>query len=83
MTGKPVAVVCASPSPSGAAGAQAELRKVLARAGTRVFNGELSVGHAHEAFGPDAALRDPELVRGLSTLLGDLQRALNPIHEAV
>ncbi|MGH3814745.1 MAG: NADPH-dependent FMN reductase [Pseudonocardiaceae bacterium] len=75
LTGKPVAVVGASPSPSGAAGAQAELRKVLGRAGARVLDGELSIARAHEAFGPDAALRDPELSRALSAVLDDLQQA--------
>lgn len=83
LTGKPVAVVGASPSPYGAAGAQAELRKVLGRAGARVLDRELCVGRAHEAFGPDGQLRDPELERGLSDLLDELQRALDPVHEAV
>jgi chromate reductase len=82
LTGKPVAVVGASPSPDGAAGAQAELRKVLGRAGARVLDGELGVGHAHEAFDPNGQLRDSALERDLADLLDDLQRALGLVAEA-
>ena len=56
---------------------------MLNRAGAQVLDNELSVGHAHEAFGPDGQLRDPELVRGLSGLLDDLQRVLGLVREAV
>lgn len=83
LTGKPVAVVAASPSPSGAAWAHAELRKVLGRAGARVVDRELSVGQAHEAFAPDGQLRDPGLARDLSTLLTDLQCTASGRHADV
>jgi chromate reductase len=73
LTGKPVAVIGASLSSYGAAWAQAELRKVLARAGAQVLDRELCVGLAHEAFGLDGQLRDPELTQGLSSLLTALQ----------
>ena len=83
LTGKPVAVMGASPSAYGAAEAQAELRKVLARAGAQVLDGELAVAQAHEAFGPDGRLRNPELARALSDLLDTLQAgATTSIHVA-
>lgn len=66
-------MVGASLSAYGAAEAQAELRKVLGRAGARVLDGGLSVGQAHEAFGPDGQLRNPELARSLADLLHNLQ----------
>lgn len=75
LTGKPVAVMGASPSPQGAAGAQAELRKVLARVGAQVLDRELTIGRAHEAFTPDGQLRDPDQARHLTTLLTALEHS--------
>lgn len=48
LQGKPVAVIGASTGAYGAMWAQAELRKVLARAGARVVGAELAVPRAHE-----------------------------------
>ncbi|MCL4290026.1 MAG: NAD(P)H-dependent oxidoreductase [Thermoleophilia bacterium] len=48
LQGKPVAVIGASTGAYGAMWAQAELRKVLARAGARVAGVELAVPRAHE-----------------------------------
>jgi chromate reductase len=55
---KPVAVMGASITPSGAAGAQADLRRVLASIGARVSEAELSVSQADRAFAPDGCLVD-------------------------
>lgn len=82
LTGKPVAVMGASPSPYGAAWAQAELRKSLTGTGARVLDREFYVARAHEAFGPDGRLRDPALQGALRGLLHDLGRAAGPIPEA-
>jgi chromate reductase len=50
LRNKPVVVVGASTGAFGAVWAQAELRKVLAALGARVFDVELSVPHAHTRF---------------------------------
>jgi chromate reductase, NAD(P)H dehydrogenase (quinone) len=56
LTGKPVAMVGASPSPVGTARAQVHLRQVLGHAGARVLPPpELLVAAAHQRF--DAGLR--------------------------
>jgi chromate reductase, NAD(P)H dehydrogenase (quinone) len=73
---KPVAVIGASTGLFGAVWAQAELRKVLGAMGARVVDRELPVGQAHQAFGPDGRLAEPEL----QAALDDLVQAL--LHEA-
>ena len=78
---KPVAVVGASPSPYGAAWAQAELRKALTSAGAQVLDREFRVGRAHEAFGPEGQLRDPELQNGLRGIVTDLTQTLRVVPE--
>lgn len=79
-----MAVVGASMSPYGAAGAQARPPEGFsARAGAWVLDGELCVTQAHEAFDPDGQLRDPELARRLCDLLEHLVQMLNPLREAV
>jgi chromate reductase, NAD(P)H dehydrogenase (quinone) len=50
LRGKPVAVIGASPSPSGAARAQAEARTVLAAIGAEVLDCELAVPRAFAEF---------------------------------
>lgn len=47
---KPVAVIGASPSPGGARAAQADARRILARAGARVLDLELVVARAYTHF---------------------------------
>lgn len=79
LQAKPVAVVGASPTPYGAAWAQAELRKSLTSAGAQVLDRELRVTHAHEAFGPEGQLQDPELQNGLRDILADLERTLRSV----
>jgi chromate reductase len=61
LRNKPVAVVGASTGMFGAVWAQADLRKVLARAGARVLEGELAVPLAASQFDEDGRLRDEEL----------------------
>lgn len=74
LRAKPIAVVGASPSPYGAAWAQAELRKSLASAGASVLDRELCVARVDEAFGPDGRLRHPELEGRLQNVLDELAR---------
>ena len=76
LTGKPVAVIGASPGDQGAAAAQAELRTVLRVAGARVLTHEFSLARAHAAFTRDGRLHEP----GLRATLRDLLTALG--HEA-
>jgi chromate reductase len=61
LWGKPVAVVGASTGMFGAIWSQAEVRKVLGATGARVFEKDLPVGHAHQAFTDDGRLADLEL----------------------
>lgn len=72
LTDLPVTVIGASPSGYGASWAQAELRKVLDRAGARVVDRELPVTRAHEAFTPDGRLTDPALTQQLHQIVRDL-----------
>ena len=72
MQGKPAAVVGASTGSFGAVWAQADLRRVLGALHARVVGEELPVAYAHEAFGPDGSLADPELRRGLESLVLEL-----------
>jgi chromate reductase, NAD(P)H dehydrogenase (quinone) len=68
---KPVAVLGAAPTPSGAATARAHLVAILERAGARPMPTTMGVPLAHEAF-DGAALRDEEHTESLRTLVSDL-----------
>jgi chromate reductase, NAD(P)H dehydrogenase (quinone) len=76
LRNKPVAVIGASTGMFGAVWSQAELRKILASAGARVLEGELSVSHAHTRFDEDGHLVDDDLAGELAeivyALLGEL-----------
>ena len=72
LWGKPAAVVGASTGMFGAVWSQAEVRKVLGATGARVIDGELPIGHAHEAFTEDGRLEDPELRERYAELLAEL-----------
>ncbi|RZQ59790.1 NADPH-dependent FMN reductase [Amycolatopsis suaedae] len=72
LTGKPVAVIGASPSAYGAAWAQADLRKVLEAIGANVVDGDLAVPEVARQFDEDDRLIDPLLRSGLTDLLGRL-----------
>lgn len=78
LRNKPVAVVGASTGMFGAVWGQAELRKVLARAGARVVDGELAVGHAHTRFDELGQLVDGDIRAQLAEvvygLVGELVR---------
>lgn len=72
LTGKPAAVVGASPGPRGAVSGQADARRVLAAAGARVVPGEVAVGDAVRRFDEHGRLLDHDL----RTALADLLKAL-------
>jgi chromate reductase len=75
LRGKPVAVIGASPSPRGAASAQAELRKVLRMIGARVVGPEFAVPRVHERFDADGRLSDDVVRARLRELLAELALA--------
>lgn len=70
----PVAVIGASPSPGGAAGAVMDSTKILRRAGAKPLDDTVTVPHAHRAL---SSPLDAELERQLSTTprAGDRRRA--------
>lgn len=72
LVGKPVAVIGASTGLFGAVWAQAELRKVLGITQSVVVDGEVPVGQADAAFGPDGALADPALAAALAAHVATL-----------
>ena len=74
LRGKPVAVIGASTGLFGAVWAQAEVRKILGAIGAQVDRREVPVAQAHEAFGPDGRLRDPERAALLRAVVRDLVR---------
>jgi chromate reductase, NAD(P)H dehydrogenase (quinone) len=61
LFGKPVAVAGASTGAFGAVWAQADLRKVLARAGARVVEAELAIGHADRRLAEHGEVLDADL----------------------
>jgi chromate reductase, NAD(P)H dehydrogenase (quinone) len=61
LLGKPVAVIGASTGAFGAVWGQAELRKVLARAGARVLEDEVAVPYADRRLAEHGWLVDEEL----------------------
>ena len=69
---KRVAVIGASTGLFGAVWAQAELRKVLRTMGASVLEAGVSVPTAHEAFGADGRLRDPESALALRRIVQTL-----------
>lgn len=83
LAGKPVAVVGASRSPRGAVFAQADVRRVLARTGAQVVEGELPIASAHEAFTADGQLHDPRLAEALGAVVDDLVALTEPASTGV
>ena len=80
---KPVLVVGATTGLFGAVWAQAELRKVLKTAGADPLEDEVPVGQAHEAFGEDGTLREPELRQALADAVDALVRETSaPVEDA-
>ena len=74
LKNKRVAVVGASTGLFGAAGAQAELRKVLAVIGADVLDTPLLVPTAHKAFAPDGRLEDRTVEGALCAIVQELAR---------
>jgi chromate reductase, NAD(P)H dehydrogenase (quinone) len=72
LRGKPVAVIGASPSPSGAARSQAEARTVLTAIGADVLDVELPLARAPQHFDGGGRLRSPTHNRALSQILEQL-----------
>ena len=67
-----MAVVGASAGAFGAVWAQADLRKVLAAIGARVFEGEVAVGHAHTRFDEQGRLTDDDRKEQLAEVVDGL-----------
>jgi chromate reductase len=65
----PAAVIGASTGAFGAVWSQAEMRKVLAACGSRVVDGEVALGHAHERLDADGHLIDEEAREQLREVL--------------
>jgi chromate reductase len=72
---KPVAVIGASPSPGGAAHANADARRILARIGARVIDRRLLVAHAFAQLQRDGELADAQLRAQLSDVVSALVAA--------
>jgi chromate reductase, NAD(P)H dehydrogenase (quinone) len=69
LEGKPVATLSASPTPYGAARAQADLRRILTAIHAEIRGEEVAVPRVHEQFDVDGRLVDDELRRRLRALL--------------
>jgi chromate reductase, NAD(P)H dehydrogenase (quinone) len=79
LQGKPVAVVGASTGSFGGVWAQAELRKVLARAGARVVDSEIAVPYAHERLDGEGRLLDEGLEARLAGVVEALLAEASPL----
>ena len=75
LQGKPAAVISASPSPRGAAGAAADLRRILTSTGASVIGSGLAVPRVFAQFREDGRLADPDLDHQLRAVTSDLLRA--------
>jgi chromate reductase len=78
LMGRRAAVIGAGPGPVGAAGAQADLIRVLERAGVEVVGGPLPVPAAFRAFDESDRLLDPTLRAELASVLAE---ALTEVHQ--
>ena len=72
LQGKPAAVISASPTPYGAAWAQAGLRKILKIAGADICDSGLAVPRIPGQFTLGGLLADPAMNRGLTQVIADL-----------
>jgi chromate reductase len=75
LRNRPAVVISASTNPFGGIWAAAELRKVLARIGSRVVDTELGIPGAQEAFDEHGSLADPELHARLGEVVGAVTAA--------
>jgi chromate reductase len=79
LTGKPVAVLSASPGERGGAGAAEGLAEVLDVVGSRVLEPTFSLPRADRAFDPGTGmLRDPAQTAVLAELVAALEQAARP-----
>lgn len=78
LLGKPVAVVGASTGAFGAVWAQADLRRSLARAGARVVEAGVAVGHADRTLAADGRVLDEDARRGVAEVLESLVAEARP-----
>jgi chromate reductase, NAD(P)H dehydrogenase (quinone) len=69
LAGKAVATISASPSPHGAASAQADLRKVLMVAGASLVGEEVVVARVHERVDRSGSLLDEALGSRLTDVM--------------
>ncbi|WP_158892337.1 NADPH-dependent FMN reductase [Amycolatopsis anabasis] len=76
LSGKPAAVIGASPGQYGAAWAQAELRKVLGQAGANVSDAQVAVPEAFRQLDERDRLLDHELRTSLTALIAELHRTI-------
>lgn len=76
IRGKPVAVVGATPSPGGTAGARDVLRRGVPIAGGKLVEATMGVARAYQYLGPDGYA--PEVQSELQGVLNDLVRATEP-----
>ncbi|MGH3545992.1 MAG: NADPH-dependent FMN reductase [Mycobacteriales bacterium] len=72
LTGKPVAVIGASPAPSGTSGAQASAHTALGAAGAAVAETSLAIPNAAADFSTATVLQNAELRSGLTAALEGL-----------
>lgn len=72
LRGKPVLVIGASAGAFGATEAQSDLRRILARIGARVIQGDLPVGKAAAIFEPSMPQLPDPLEEKLKTLIAAL-----------
>ncbi|HEY4026963.1 MAG TPA: NAD(P)H-dependent oxidoreductase [Candidatus Dormibacteraeota bacterium] len=72
LEGKPVATLSASPTPYGAAWAQADLRRVLKVIGADLCGDELALPHAFRQFDADGGLADADLADRLAASIAAL-----------
>ena len=82
LLGKPAAVISASPGAGGAAGAAADLRKVLAVGGASVIAPTLAVPRAFAQFTSEGQLADPELGAQLRAVTEELTQTAGSRREA-
>ncbi|SDD78326.1 NAD(P)H-dependent oxidoreductase [Rhodococcus tukisamuensis] len=83
VSGKPVAVISASPSPNGAQWAHAEARKAVGIAGGKVVEDvTLSIGATHEKFGAGHPSENAEIVAEVTKAVAELVAAAKDLVDA-
>ena len=84
LTGKPVALLTASPGKYGGADAQPDTRRVLARCGAELIDHEpVAIGNAEFLIGCDGLYTEPSVVAALEGLVDATLRAVGADHRAL